>query len=74
MTRLTSVGISFRTTEHIELANILKTIQGKFVLSYNDCEVVRDLYKGFELIEVETVYSLNGANKKQAKELIIKGV
>ncbi len=44
------------------------------VQSYNDCEVVRDLYKGFELIEVQTIYSLNGANKKQAKELIIKGV
>lgn len=64
----------FHIEQHIELANTLKTIQGKFVLSYNDCEVVRDLYKGFELIEVETVYSLNGANKKQAKELIIKGV
>lgn len=64
----------FHIDQHIELANILKNIQGKFVLSYNDCEVVRDLYKGFELIEVETVYSLNGANKKQAKELIIKGV
>jgi len=64
----------FHIDQHIELANILKTIQGKFVLSYNDCEVVRDLYKSFELIEVETVYSLNGANKKLAKELIIKGV
>ena len=63
----------FGIEQHIELAKILSSIQGKFVLSYNDCEVVRDLYKGFEIIEVQTTYSLNGANKKQAKELIIKG-
>lgn len=63
----------FGIEQHIELAKVLKNLQGKFVLSYNDCEVVRDLYKDYEIIEVQTVYSLNGANKKQAKELIIKG-
>lgn len=63
----------FHIEQHIELANMLKNIQGKFVLSYNDCEVVRDLYKDFQIIEVSTTYSLNGANQKQAKELIIKG-
>jgi len=64
----------FHIDQHIQLANTLKSIQGKFVLSYNDCEVVRDLYKDFEIIEVQTVYSLNGAKQKQAKELIIKSV
>lgn len=63
----------FHIDQHIQLANMLKNIQGKFVLSYNDCEVVRDLYKDFTIIEVQTVYSLNGAKQKQAKELIIKG-
>ncbi|MDD3343151.1 MAG: DNA adenine methylase [Sulfurospirillaceae bacterium] len=64
----------FNIDQHIQLAKTLKSIKGKFILSYNDCEVVRELYKGFEIIEVQTTYSLNGANKKQAKELIIKGV
>lgn len=63
----------FNIAQHIDLANMLKGIQGKFVLSYNDCEVVRDLYKDFEIIEVSTLYSLNGASKKAAKEVIIKG-
>jgi DNA adenine methylase len=63
----------FHIDKHIELANMIKNLQGKFILSYNDCAVVRDLYKGYEIIEVQTTYSLNGANKKQAKELIIKG-
>ncbi|MBN1839790.1 MAG: DNA adenine methylase [Campylobacterales bacterium] len=63
----------FGMNQHIELANILKTIKGKFILSYNDCEVVRDLYKDYEIIEVSTRYSLRGASQKVAKEVIIKG-
>lgn len=63
----------FNIDKHIRLAERIKNLKGKFILSYNDCKVVRDLYKGFEIIEVQTTYSLNGAHNKQAKELIIKG-
>ena len=63
----------FNIDQHIALAEILKGIKGRFVLSYNDCEVVRDLYKGFEIIEVSTLYSLRGGSQKQAREVIIKG-
>lgn len=62
----------FNINNHINLADILKGINGKFILSYNDCEVVRELYKGFKIIEVKTNYSLNGASKnRSANELII---
>lgn len=63
----------FNIDQHIALAEMLKGVKGRFVLSYNDCEVVRDLYKGFEIIEVSTLYSLRGGSQKQAKEVIIKG-
>ncbi len=63
----------FNIEQHIALAEILKCIKGKFVLSYNDCEVVRDLYRDFEIIEVSTTYSLRGGSQKAAKEVIIKG-
>jgi len=62
----------FHMKQHVLLADTLKKIQGSFVLSYNDCEVVRDLYKDFEIIEVQTLYIMNGAKQKKAKELIIK--
>lgn len=63
----------FNIDQHIALAEMLKGIKGRFVLSYNDCEVVRDLYKDYEIIEGSTLYSLRGGSQKQAKEVIIKG-
>lgn len=62
----------FNINDHINLADILKNIKGKFVLSYNDCEVVRDLYKDFKIKRIKTRYSLNAASKsRSANELII---
>ncbi len=61
----------FGKNEHIKLLNILKSIQGKFILSYNDCEFVRDLYKDFSFKELQTTYALNGKSRKDAKEVLI---
>lgn len=36
----------FTWDDHIRLRDALMGIQGKFLLSYNDCEEVRELYKG----------------------------
>lgn len=62
----------FSEENHRELAKILSSISGKFILSYNDCKLVRALYKDFNIKEVKTRYSLNGANNKKAvTELVI---
>jgi DNA adenine methylase len=34
----------FRKEDHIRLRDTLISIEGKFLLSYNDCEFIRDLY------------------------------
>ena len=34
---------------HIELRDILKTIKGKFFISYEDCRFIRELYKDFQI-------------------------
>lgn len=63
----------FNPEDHIRLNKILKEIKGKFILSYNDCAQIRELYKDYELIEVSRINSLvlkNGVS--QYKELIIK--
>ena len=39
----------FGIAEHEELAELLSNIKGKFLLSYNDSVVVRELYKGFNI-------------------------
>ncbi len=36
----------FQEKDHIRLRDTLMKIEGKFLLSYNDCEYIRDLYDG----------------------------
>ena len=50
---------------HIELSNILKNIKGKFLLSYQDIPLIRDLYDGYNF------YKYNGHNFVLATEIAI---
>lgn len=42
----------FSIDEHILLNSILRDLKGKFILSYNDCEYIRELYKDFKIESV----------------------
>jgi len=54
------------------LAGLLSTIKGKFILPINDLPEVRDIYREFNIHEVNTTYTVAGAHrKKAAKELLI---
>lgn len=48
-------GVVFGMEDHISLRDILLSIEGKFLLSYNDCPEIRDLYEGHGLIIHEVV-------------------
>lgn len=62
----------FGTKEHLELATILKSIKGKFILSYNDTKYIRELYQSFKTKEIQTSYTLNGkARNNKAQEVLI---
>ncbi|AND83519.1 DNA adenine methylase [Clostridium tyrobutyricum DIVETGP] len=59
----------------MRLCEVLKNVKGRFILSYNDCEFVRELYKDFNIDEVERNHNLVGKYKdKEYKysELIIR--
>lgn len=63
----------FFTDDHVRLKIALDKIKGKFVLSYNDCEYIRNLYKEYTILAVERENNLSQAEKKPSyKELIIK--
>ena len=63
----------FMPEDHVRLKEALDVIKGKFVLSYNDCEYIRELYKGYHIIEVERLHNLVMKERKpKYKELIIK--
>ena len=64
----------FGEKEHILLRDMLSSIKGKFLLSINDHEKVREWYKDFNIEEVKVNYSVSKESKARGKynELIIK--
>jgi len=49
-------AVEFRREDHFRLRDTLKGCQGKFLVSYNDCEFIRELYQDFR---IEAVSRLN---------------
>lgn len=64
----------FDESQHVALKEMLSNIKGRFVLSYNDDEFIRELYKDFYIEEVQRTnnLALRFGNDKIYKELIIK--
>lgn len=58
----------FSEDDHYRLKQCLNGIKGRFILSYNDDEFIRELYKDFNVLPVERSNSLS---KGKYKELII---
>ena len=50
--------VNFEWKDHVRLRDTLATIQGKFLLSYNDCAEIRDLYKGFHFFDYKRSHSM----------------
>ncbi len=62
----------FNRAEFPKMAELLKGIKGTFILSLNDHKMVREIFKDFYQIEVETTYTISGnGNAKKVGELII---
>lgn len=63
----------FEDLDHKRLRDKLHDIEGKFLVSYNDHELVRELYSDFNIVEVDRANNLiKGENKPRYKELLIK--
>jgi len=63
---------SFGKDEHILLKDCLANIKGNFLLTYNDCEFVRELYKDFNIEQTKEIeYTLGkNANSKNSKKSV----
>jgi DNA adenine methylase len=62
----------FDRSDFMKLRDILARTAGKFILSINDVDHIRDLFQGFRIETVATSYSAAGANKKKrVNELLI---
>lgn len=60
--------VQFTEADHIRLHDTLTAIKGKFLLSYNDDDYIRELYNGFKIDAVERQNNIVGG---RFKELII---
>lgn len=65
----------FQEKDHIRLRDKLMAIEGKFLLSYNDCDYIRDLYDGPN-IHIESFTRINNIkqrydNGSQFSEILI---
>ena len=60
---------AFSEADHRRLKQCLSSIKGRFILSYNDSEFIRELYRDFEICSVERP---NNLSRGTYKELIIK--
>ena len=64
----------FTLDDHLKLKDLLTTIKGWFILSYNDHPAIRDLYQGFPIRSVDRSNCLankHGSGRKYG-EIIIK--
>lgn len=65
---------SFTENEHHRLANNLKNTNYDFILTYDDCPEIRELYNWANIHSVEFMYNTANSNvtsRKKGKELII---
>ena len=63
----------FGTDDHKRLRDLLRTIKGRFLLSYNDCPEIRELYKDFRIFDFTRTHSMAQRYEagKEFKELLI---
>lgn len=50
--------VVFRKEDHKRLRDTLSDCKGKWMVSYNDCEFIRELYKGYEITAVSRLNNL----------------
>lgn len=65
--------VGFGWEDHVRLRETLKNIKGKFLLSYNDCNEIRELYTGFSIFDFSRTHSMAQRYEagKEFKELLI---
>lgn len=66
-------AVGFDWDDHVRLRDTLSNIKGKFLLSYNDCPEIRELYQDFSLFDFSRTHSMAQRYEagKEFKELLI---
>ena len=54
------------------MAERLARLKGRFILSINDLPQTRELFRAFDLVDVDLLYSISGGKGTSARELIVQ--
>lgn len=70
-------GDLHKNFDHVKFADDLKKCEHKWLITYNDCEYIRNLFSFADIIPFEATYGMKNVNKeninqKGNKEIIIK--
>jgi DNA adenine methylase len=61
----------FARSDFERIAEILRALKGRFILSINDVPPIRELFDGFAMRQIETTYTAGQAKRIPATELLI---
>ena len=61
----------FARDDFTRMAELLRGIKGRFILSLNDVPEIREIFAGFDFQEIENRYSANKRSTRRAAELLI---
>ncbi len=62
-----NIDVHHKGFDHELLRNLLHNHKGNFILSYNDCETIREYYKDFDLSYPKWHYSYQAGEKRVGK-------
>lgn len=68
-----NITIHHKGFDHKALSQMLKAHKGQFILSYNDCEWVRDTYKGYRILEPKWQYTMGQGETRIGKNRLNRG-
>ena len=61
----------FARSDFAEMAERFKSIEGRFVLSLNDRQEVREIFQAFPMCDVPVAYTIGSGAQKDVREVII---
>lgn len=64
-------GVEFGFEQYVEMAKMLKCIQGKAIISLNDHPAIRECFKDFHIETTDIKYTVGGGKGSEAREVLI---
>lgn len=61
-------GDTHKGFDHNALAELLKK-RGRWIMSYNDCNEIRELYRDYRIVSIEWIYGMS--KNKQSSEVLV---